>query len=224
MKKVALLCSSLLLTLFFASCKKDDSPSGPNDLGGEVNTPLGQVGTQFTNSGVIIGNKIYTVLQPMTITKNDNGIVTVKIVADLSKVPELAVLNNYFQPSMKDSLGRLNTEVQFKITSDGIQDTFNPDHKLHTMVKYDCSVGDQYPLTGSDGKTITRTVTTKSTDDDFSYGLYLIKAITVEQNSLIPGVKKIVYKANHKFGLVYLQLVPESGASGSMYIYSSAEN
>jgi hypothetical protein len=228
MKRIALLIGGLMLVMSFSSCDKikdlfssdDDSSNDPNVIGGDANITLAQVGNEFSTSSVNIGGTYYSdIVQPVTITKNDNGIVTVKLVADLSKVPALAVLNNYFPSSMKDASGRLSTEVQFKVTSEGIQDSFNPDKQLHTMVKYDCNVGDQYPLTGSDGVTITRTVTTKSTTDDFSYGLMLIKATTIEQNSRIPGVQKIIYKANHKFGLVFMQLVPESGSSGSMYVY-----
>lgn len=228
MKRIALLCSGLLLLIAFSSCDKlkslfssdDNSKQDPNTIAGDTNIPLGQVGNEFTTSQVMIGNNYYSdVVQQLTITKNDNGIVTAKLIADLSKVPALAALNNYFSSSLKDDQGRLNTDVQFKVTSEGIQDSFNPDHKLHTMVKYNCNVGDQYALTGSDGKTITRTVTTKSTDDDFAWGPMYIKVITVEQNSRIPGVQKIIYKANHHMGLVFIQLVPESGSSGSMYIY-----
>jgi hypothetical protein len=86
------------------------------------------------------------------------------------------------------------------------------------LVKYDCNVGDTYKLTKSDGTTITRTVTQKSTTDDFYYGGILIKTMTIEQDSRIPGIKKIIYKVNHKFGLVYLTAVAEDGSSIGGYL------
>jgi hypothetical protein len=220
MKRAIIICSVFLLISVISSCKKDKDEQDPNVIEGDTNTTLGQVGNVFTPSTVRVGSNYYPAVQPLTITKNDNGEVTVRLVADLSTIPGMSALNNYIPASMKDTQGRLNTDVKFKVTSEGIQDTFNPDKYYHTMVKYDCSVGDQYNLTGSDNKTVTRTVTAKSTDDDFPFGLMYIKATTVEQTSpRIPGIRKIIYKANHKFGLVYMEVVPEAGSSGSMYVY-----
>jgi hypothetical protein len=220
MKRAVIICSVFLLIAVISSCKKDKDEQDPNVIEGDTNTILGQVGNVFTPSTVRVGSNYYPAVQPMTITKNDNGEVTVRLIADLSSIPGMSALNNYIPASMKDTQGRLNTDVKFKVTSEGIQDTFNPDKQLHTIVKYDCSVGDQYNLTGSDNKTLNRTVTAKSTDDDFPFGLMYIKATTVEQtSSRVPGIKKIIYKANHKFGLVYMEVVPETGSSGSMYVY-----
>lgn len=228
MKKLALLlCGGILLVVSFSSCDKiknlfssdDDSKQDPNVIAGDTNIPLGQVGNEFTPSGVKVGNNYYNVVQPMTVTKNDNGIVTVSIVADLSSIPELTSINNLIPSTLKDLSGKVNTEAQFKITSEGIQDVFNRDHKLHTIVKYDCNVGDQYKLTKSDGNIITRTVTAKSTTDDFPYGIMYIKTITIEQDSRVPGIKKFIYRANHKYGLVYVEVVPENGPSASGYLY-----
>ena len=87
------------------------------------------------------------------------------------------------------------------------------------MVKYDGKVGDTYKLKKSDGNTITRTITQKSTDDDFEYGFYYIKTITVEQDSRIPGISKIVYKFNHKFGLVYLEFVADDNSKAGTLVY-----
>jgi hypothetical protein len=111
--------------------------------------------------------------------------------------------------------------MKYKITSEGIQDYANLDTEPFTMVKYDCKVGDTYKLKKSDGKTITRTVTAKSETDDFSWGFLLIKTITVEQDSRIPGISKIVYRFNHKFGLVYAEVVAEDGSKVSSLFFPS---
>jgi hypothetical protein len=147
----------------------------------------------------------------ITVTKNENGIVTLHIYAKISQVKELSSLANLLPPSVIDGDGNINADMKLKITTEGIQDYNNKDGKAHTIVKYSANVGDTYKLTKSDGTTITRTVTEKSTTDDFPWGLFLIKTITVEQDSRIPGVKKIIMKANHKFGLVFVSFVMEDG-------------
>jgi hypothetical protein len=88
------------------------------------------------------------------------------------------------------------------------------------MVRYDDKVGDTYKITKADGKVITRTVTQKSTTDDFSYGLMMIKTITVEQDSRIPGISKIIYKFNHKFGIVYIEAVAQDGTKAGIKIFA----
>ncbi len=211
-----------LLTVFFSSCDKLNSSNenkDPNVIGGDTNIPLAQVGNTVSTGSVAIGNKYYDINSSLEITKNENGFVTIKTSADLSKAPELQAFNNLIPSEMKDATGKINTEIRLKITSEGIQDFFNKDNKLHTIVKYDCNVGDQYKLTKSDGVTITRTVTSKSTTDDTPYGIMYIKAITVEQDSRVPGIKKFIYKANHKFGLVYFAIEAEDGSTASTYIY-----
>jgi hypothetical protein len=44
--------------------------------------------------------------------------------------------------------------------------------------------------------------------------------MTLEQDSRIPGIKKFVYRANHKFGVVYLEMVADDGSTMSTYLYS----
>ena len=41
-----------------------------------------------------------------------------------------------------------------------------------------------------------------------------------KQDSRIPGVSKIVWKFNHKFGLVYLEFVMEDGSKISSYLFT----
>ncbi len=222
MKRFAGYLFILFLTMLLSSCDKvnsSDQNKDPNVIGGETNIALAEVGNTASTGNVYIGNQSYDINSSFEVIKNDNGIATIKVSADLSGVPGLGAFNNFIPAEMKDADGKINTEVKLKITSEGIQDFFNKDKKLHTIVKYDGSVGDQYKLAKSDGKTITRTVTAKSTDDDTPYGLMYIKAFTVEQDSRVPGIKKFIFKVNHKFGLVYFSIVAEDGTSASTYIY-----
>lgn len=224
MKKLAYCLNILLFAVLLSSCDKinsSDENKDPNVIGGETNITLAQVGNTGSTGSVSIGNKYYDINSSFEVIKNENGIVTIKTSADLSKVPGLQAFNDFIPSEMKDTSGKINAEISLKITSEGIQDFFNKDKKLHTIVKYDCNVGDQYKLTKSDGVTITRTVTSKSTTDDTPYGFMYIKAITVEQDSRVPGIKKFIYKANHKFGLVYFEIVAEDGSSASTNIYTT---
>lgn len=80
-------------------------------------------------------------------------------------------------------------------------------------VKYDAKVGDSWSLKRG-SKTIPRTVTKKSETDDYSWGWLLIKTITVEETGCdVPGVTKVVYETNHRFGHVGVTVFLEDGTS-----------
>jgi hypothetical protein len=141
MKKILILCAWLVVIISLSSCKKDDKED-PNVLSGStdsVSVPLGTVGNEFSVTA-IVGNSSVPVVQTMRITKNEGGMVTLRVVADLSAIPQLASVISMIPSSMKDVNGKLNTDLTFKITSNGIQDQLNKDRALHTMVKYDAQV------------------------------------------------------------------------------------
>jgi hypothetical protein len=220
MKKTLFFLISLAL-FSISSCNLiDDIKEDDNELNGDTDIPLGEVGNTFATTTYINGNYVESETS-ISITRNDDGLVRMAVVADLTKFPALAGYNNMIPDTYKDSQGRLNTEAKYKITSEGIQDFTNIDQEPHTMVKYDGKVGDTYKLEKSDGNTITRTVTAKSSEDDFPYGFMYIKTMTVEQDSRIPGINKIVYRFNHKFGLVYAEIVAEDGSTAGSYFYPS---
>lgn len=108
--------------------------------------------------------------------------------------------------------------VKFKVTTEGIEaiNGFEPG----VIVKYDSKVGDTYKL--DDGRE--RKVVSKSTDDDYSYGFYMIKVMKIEETPNKLGVKKITYWANHKFGLVGIEFTYDDNTTTKFPIYSSAEN
>ncbi|MBM2814462.1 MAG: hypothetical protein HW421_1224 [Ignavibacteria bacterium] len=206
--------------IFVASCSVDSSNEDPNTLGGSTDVALAKVGNVFTPSITVAGRAV-NFDGSLKVTNNDNGIVTVKAIVNTAKLStDLKDIIDLFPAKYKDSAGNINSDIKFKVTSEGIQDFLNPDDKPHTIAKYNCSVGDKYVLTRSDGKTITREITAKSSTDEFPYGMLLLKTITTERNTSLPGVKKVIYKTNHKYGLVFVQLVMEDGSNGSMYIFS----
>jgi len=219
MKKLSYLLGAMLV-LTLASCNLFDKKEDENDLGGDTNIPLNAVGNTFDPGSINVNGNYVSIDASAEIIQSKDGIATVQVLADLKSHPELSMINDLIPSEYKDSQGRVNLTTEFKITSEGVQDQMNLDEKFHTMVKYDCKVGDTYKLTKSDGKTITRTVTEKTDQDDFPYGFMYIKTIKVEQDSRIPGIEKIVYRFNHKFGLVFVEGFAEDGSKLSTYIYA----
>lgn len=211
---------TILLPLFIFSCDTTEPEDDPNSLGGDTNVPISQVGNTISTGQITIAGKSYDIGGEFEVISNDNGVATLKVSADLQQAPELAAFNDFIPQSMKDNSGKINTTVQFKVTSEGMQDNMNVDGKLHTLVKYDAGVGDKYQLSTSNGKTITRTVTERTDQDDFPYGFFNIKTIKVVQDSRVPGIKNFVYRLNHKFGLVFFEIVMEDGSSANCYLYS----
>ena len=198
------------------------STGGPSpDLGGDTTIALGQVGNVFSNiGGIKVAGEYVPADVNMTVTKNEGGLATLRVKADLSKDPKLEKINKRIPSSMKDASGKVDTEVKLRITSEGVQDFFNRDGAQHTLVNYSSVVGDTYKLAKSNGATITRTVVAKSGLDDYPYGFMLIKTMTIEQDSRIVGIKKFVIRANHKFGIVWFEIVQTDGETIGVSIVS----
>lgn len=223
--KSFLVVSALSLFACTSTNGTPTTPSGtaaPNPpIGGDTTLALGQVGNVFSNiGGIKVGGETVTADVTMTVTKNEGGVATLKLKADFSKDPRLAKLDKLVPATMKDASGKIDTDVKFRVTSEGVQDYFNRDSAQHTLVKYASPVGDTYKLTKSNGVTITRTVVAKSDKDDFPYGPFDIKTMTIEQDSRIVGIKKFIIRANHKFGIVYFEIVADDGSNVGMTIVS----
>jgi hypothetical protein len=54
------------------------------------------------------------------------------------------------------------------------------------------------------------------------FGMDVIKTIDVEQDSRIPGVSKLIYFTNHKFGIVGVRAKLEDGTTSQVDFYPSA--
>ena len=220
MKKMMKLFSIAILSLFIFACGTDPDDEDNNNLSGDANIAIGEVGN--TGYTVIEMNGNYTRIDGIEITDNDNGIVTIHVDTDISNIQGLSNISDLVSsiyPAFQDENGKLVTDLKYKITSEGIQDYNNVDGKAHTLVKYDSKVGDKYSLTLNNGTKLTRTVTAKSTEDDYQWGMMYIKTITVEQNTSAPGISKYRFRANHKFGLVNVEAVMEDGSTVAMYVY-----
>jgi hypothetical protein len=195
------------LMLVITSCKKnDDDSAGSSSIGGSSSIAINTVGNTFSNS-VVSGVTSYS--GTISITNITDGVATVQFKATIpTNIPILQGIKAKY----KDASGKLSCEGKFKMTDAGILDYNNKDHLPFVLVKYDANVGDKYTLTKSDGTKIVREVVRKSTSDDFYWNGLLIKTIDVEQTSNIPGVKKITYFSNHKFGLVLVRVEMDDGS------------
>ncbi|MEI6456653.1 MAG: hypothetical protein WCO93_10225 [bacterium] len=205
MKKLSIFL--VMVMILSAGCSKKKQST---TLEGDTDIPLNIVGNIFSSGSFLFpGNA--------QILQNNGGDLILKTQISLPVGNPLTAL---IPSSMKDATGNLNTELKFKQTSEGILEySLNSDQAAFVIVRYDAKVGDKYTLRKGDGNTITRTVTYVSTEDDYFWSMMLIKVITVEQDSRIPGVARIVYNANHKFGMVGVLIYMEDGSVVNLPIY-----
>lgn len=237
MKRLLIILLSVFMLMLSNSCDEleKDNDSDPNVIGGNTDVGIGQVGNTISNGRIYVGNNSIDFPAEAKVTKNEGGIATLNLKANILDLKNSNIYRMYKDQYNLDDLlnripsqyldneGNLDAEVAVKITSEGIQDFVNRDGKAHTIVKFDAKVGDEYKLTKSNGHVLTRKVTERSDEDDFPYGFYYIKTITVEQPSAYPGVQKFTYKANHRFGIVHVEALLDDGSKVSTYIYSQNE-
>lgn len=227
----------LIMVVLFFSC---ESAVGPNDIGGDTNIKLTQVGNDFGFylEGSFSDAFNQNVKDSIIIIKNDNGIITLKGIFATSreKLKKLdTLLGTYNLPenikhqfvdyyldrfdaqidTSNSENWLLNFESKLKVTSEGIQDFFyaNGDiSKPFTIVKYSSNVGDKYEFTTKEGKKIVREVVQKNPTEDWELVFWRVKTIRVEEKlDDDPLFAKITYIANHKYGLVGIILNKKDG-------------
>lgn len=229
MKQILAVIVLTLCTAFFTTCglfdDEGDSGSGQNSIGGSTDIPMNKVGNKFKPGTFNVSGMSVSLNGSMEVIKSEKGVVTMKVTLDsanLSSVPLLKQLYDMVPDTMKDATGAINTQLKFKVTSEGVLDYVNMDGQPHALVKYSSNVGDTYSVKKSSGNTLTRTVTAKSTVDDFPYLFWNIKTMTIEQPMNVPGISKFVYRANHRFGIVYAKVEMEDGDTASTYVFSDS--
>lgn len=212
--KKRILSLMLLILGALISCKKDKLNELTGPLGGDTNIPLTQVGN--VTHVYISGSSQPAV---MVVATNDDGTVNYAIAYSLAGRADSAALVALIPPKFLDEQNRVLLNLHLRITSEGYQDADKP----FIIVKYDSNVGDVYSYTLPSGQKLVRTVTQKSTTDDYYWGMYMIKTITVEQTTFAPDlaalVSKYTFKANHRFGMVYFEAVLKNGSVLKMDLY-----
>jgi hypothetical protein len=216
MKKIQSILFALLILVTIQACNKDEEEESVA-LGGDQ-SPMGNVGTTVSSGdswvpGVTSCSAIVTALQEGVSVYSGSGVVTNDAIKN--------VLSNYPQFIIKGDTVSVK-DVKIKSTTEGIESVYGLLPGI--IVKYSSGVGDTYPI-GSTGDV--RTVVSKSTTDDYSYGFFLIKVMKIEEKATAlknAGISKITYWANHRFGLVGIEFAFDDGSNAKFPIYCSEEN
>ncbi len=207
MKKLSFIL--ILPALFFVSCNLFEDAESVEG----AQSPMGDIGETLSASDLHgVQGPIATVTSLSDGISSFSGQVTVTnpaILNILSNMPEFTVDGNTV----------IASDIKFRITREGVESKV-PNYP-GTIFKYDSKVGDTY----SAGSGYKRKVISKSTEDDYPYGFYFIKVMKVEESPCaIQGVKKMVYIANHRFGLVGVEITLDDNNEMDFRMYSSTEN
>jgi hypothetical protein len=217
MKKLVTMLTFFFIGILSVSCD-DSSDNDPNVLTGSQ-SDMGLVGVDVSSSSIeIAGVSNFSA----EVESLENGISSYTAQANVSNSLLKNMISNF--PGVVFDGNTVSIDnFQIQQTTGGIKCMTGP--LAGVLVNYDSAVGDTYTTTTS-GKV--RTVVSKSTEDDYPYGFYLIKTIQVEStlgnSGGIAGVNNITYIANHKFGMVGVKVDFEDGTSAKFPIYTNAEN
>ena len=187
-----------------------------NSLGGSTVIPLTEPGSVSDVYGTYNGQPLKN--SSVTIKSRSDGIVTYKAVVDISQFPDsiklkaittLMQLSTYYKFDTSFTLtpdNKLEYEFKLKITSDGYMDYFT-EGRPRVIGKYADGVDTKYTVKNDKGETLTRTVTEKTGLDDWPLGFILIKTSKIEENTPAdnPAISKVIFRINHRFGLVYVE-------------------
>jgi hypothetical protein len=217
MKKLFVILLGISVGVFCFSCEKIIDKEDANELKGDQ-SPMGEVGVIVSSgSAEIAGVSDFSAV----VTELKEGVSTYTASAK--------VTNTFIKNMVSDFPGvTINgddvtiTNLKMQQTTEGIKCLTGPGAGV--LVKYDSKVGDTYPV-GNTGKE--RKVVSKSGEDDYPYGFFLIKTIQVETTPIdmkSGGIQKITYIANHKFGMVGVRVDFDDETSVTFPVYSSAEN
>ena len=210
MKKWGLIIASGIL-MVASSCSSFDLGSGNEKLGGSTDLETNKVGFKYTATLNIDGKYVSSTTKAEVIS-NEDDLIKVKITGPLpDELKPLLGSEQYVNPD-----GTVDVTLKFKNSTEGVA-YVNSDGDLTILVKYDSNVGDKWSYTTIGGKKLEREVKSKSTDNDFFWSGSMIKVTRVEQNMPYPGFTKIIYSANHKFGMVNVDLYLEDGKKISLY-------
>ncbi|AVM53105.1 hypothetical protein JN06_00554 [Bacteroides zoogleoformans] len=214
-----LLCGMTMIT----ACEKEEN--GDITLKGNTDLEENKVGTVL-NSMVRLysGNNFKTEFGKSKVIANDNGVIEVELSMETKSESLSNALNhiaNYAKEfnigdSFTSSGGKVIAKGRLFNSSEGVA-IVNATGRQGVIMKYDVNVGDTWSYKSQKGTVETLKVTKKSTENDYSMGYMKIKVVQVEQIPTEPGITKIVYTGNHKFGLVEIAVHLEDGSTIKLY-------
>jgi len=223
-RKIKWLFLLLYGMLVMAACEKKEE-SGSITLTGDTNLEENKVGTVLNSMvKLIVGDKRLTEPGKAKVTANDNGVIEVELSMQTESEPlnnALSRLAGYAQEfniddSFSASGGKIQAKGKLFNSTDGVA-IVNSAGKQAVVMKYDVKVGDTWTYKTKKGTVETFKVTKKSTDNDYNMGFTKIKVVQVEQVPAEPGVTKVIYTGNHKFGLVEVAVHLEDGSVISLF-------
>ncbi|MCO5263882.1 MAG: hypothetical protein M9901_13490 [Lentimicrobium sp.] len=217
MKKLFVILLGISVGVFCFSCEKILDKEDANELKGDQ-SPMGEAGVIVSSGSAEIAGV------------SDFSAVVTELKEGVSTYTASAKVTNTFIKNMVSGFPGVTingddvtiTNLKMQQTTEGIKCLTGPGAGV--LVKYDSKVGDTYPV-GNTGKE--RKVVSKSGEDDYPYGFFLIKTIQVETTPIdmkSGGIQKITYIANHKFGMVGVRVDFDDETSVTFPVYSSAEN
>ncbi len=217
MKKLFVILLGISVSVFCLSCEKILDKEDANELKGDQ-SPMGEVGVIVSSGSAEIAG-----------VSNFSAVVT-ELKDGVSTYTASAKVTNTFIKNMVSGFPGVTingddvtiTNLKMQQTTEGIKCLTGLGAGV--LVKYDSKVGDTYPV-GNTGKE--RKVVSKTGEDDYPYGFFLIKTIQVETTPIdmkSGGIQKITYIANHKFGMVGVKVDFDDETSVTFPVYSSAEN
>jgi hypothetical protein len=240
------LCAALLTIGCDSATDNPDADETGNTLGGETAVDFAEKGDTFSlglwSEPYIAG--LANLRDSVVITSNENGIVTTFIsmrfdstfaraldtalgIENLPTVGKNALIETFRRRfgATIDTADKAKMRIEFttktKVTTEGIQEFMSSGGDLSkpfTVVKYGSNVGDRYTFTDTDGNNLVREVTYKSTSDDYQFGFINIKVVKVDQTGF-PGISRATFYANHRFGLVNVDVVSQAGKKLEMGVY-----
>ncbi len=202
--------SLLLVTLTSINgCDNDDIKKNLT-IGGTTDYAENQVGS--TSKLLLSGENKEAQLK---VIDNQGGVITVEATFTIPAEYKTTIENlgeTFYGSKTKfiDNQGKFKTSFKVMNSSEGIA-FYDPKDRQVVAMKYDAKVGEKWSFDKANGEKIDFNVSYKSETDDYSYSFFNIKVVKVEQIFHEPGITKIVYIGNHKFGLVGIEFHLEDG-------------
>lgn len=206
----------VVLTLALCSCKKEDlSLSGTPSAIGAVGNEL-----SFTHNIPGIGGIT------AAITSIDDGVSTISATFEVTNDDFLAIITevaSLYPAHLTVTGNSVSSSMKARFTTDGIAWVHDSGEEL-VVCKYDAEVDDEWTMK-VDGKNVRHKVSEKSSEDDYEWGFWLLKVVTMNATGYgLPGLNRVEYISNHRFGPVGVKGYLSDGSSLEAAIFSLFDN